>query len=189
MSQYTDNFCSPLYNGNYQIISKLISHIMSVTATKIRHRRVTKIKSNIRRLNRKLKTQYRKFRQDERAWKSFQTGYRLGILYVFLVKPAQAIDTLDQLLERAKELQNITDATPAEAVGKIAAVRNWLQNLNLSALRQCFTTFGISKLVGCSPCYVMGFVSALLSYKLYKYWKLKQDLDDYVPICLGKVYW
>ena len=117
----------------------------------------------------------------------------MGLFYLLIVRPAYAIDTLDELLERARQLQNITEANnPAEAVGKIAAVRKWLQNLNLADLRQCYTMFGIagiSKAFGCTPYYAIGFVTAILSYKLYKYWKLKQDLDDYVPIYLGKIDW
>ena len=139
--------------------------------TKAHSRRVSKIKSSIHRLRTKVRNKYHRLREDERAWKSFQKGYRIGLLYFLVIRPAQAIDTLDELLERA--LQNVTDTTPAKAVGKLTAVKNWLQKLNLSDFSQCFTTFGLAKLAGCSPYYVMGFISALLTYKVYKHWKPK----------------
>ena len=152
--------------------------------TKAHSRPVGKIKSSIRRLNGRLKSRYRKFRQDERAWKSFQKGYRLRLLYLLVLRPAHAIDSYKEFLTKV-----LNETTPIETVGKLTAVKNWLQKLNLPATRECFTTFGISKLVGCTPYYAVGFLFALATVKFYHYWKLKQDLDDYVPICLGKIYW
>ena len=153
--------------------------------TKAHHRRVSKVRSSIPRLNGRLKKKYQKFKEDKKALKSFQTGYKLSILYLLVVRPAQAVDTFEQFLEKAQELQQVfNETTPVEAVGKLAALKNWLQKLNLSDFRQCFTTLGMGQLIGCSLYYLLSFVSAVLSYKLFKYWKLKQDLDDYTLIYL-----
>ena len=151
---------------------------------KARHRRVGKVTSRIRRLNGKLRKKYQKFKADEKALKAFQRGFRLGLLYVLILRPVQAIDSFEEFLERV-----LNETTPVETVGKLTVVKNWLQKLNLSDFRQCFTTFGLSKLVGCTPYYTIGFMCALLTFKFYKYWKLKDELDDYVPIYLGKISW
>ena len=95
------------------------------STNKSHHAAVSKIKSTMRRLNRRLKKKYQKFRQDKRAWASFQKGYKMSVLYLLIVRPVQAIDTLEQLLEKARELQNSTDTTPAKAVGRLAALKNW----------------------------------------------------------------
>ena len=90
------------------------------------------------------------------------------------MKPAQAIDSYEKFLAKI-----LNKTTPVETVKKLTAVKNWLQKLNLADLRQCYTIFGIggiSKVIGCMPYYALGFVTAILSYKLYKYWKLKDEL-------------
>ena len=94
--------------------------------TKARYRRFSKIKLSMRRLKRKLKSRCQKFREDKKAWASFRRGgYRMSVLYLLIVRPVQLIDTLNELLERAQNLQNITDTTPTEAVGKLTALKNW----------------------------------------------------------------
>ena len=141
--------------------------------------RVKKFKSSIQRLKTKVTNKCRKFQEDKEAWASFQRGYKMSVLYLFIVRPVQAIDTLDELLERARNLQNITDTTPAEAVGKLGALRNWFQKLNLPAIRECIPTLGMGKLVGCSPYYLVGFLVAVFGYKYFKYLRYQRDLEDF----------
>ena len=156
------------------------------------HNRFGKVKGKAQQLRSAIKNRYTRLRNDERALKAFGRGYTIAIVYLSLLSPVHAVDKFDELLDKA--LQNITDhtldelveelfqkfmnqtltnQTPAETVGRLAALKNWFQKLNLSDFRQCFTAFGLSQLVGCSPYYIMGFVSGLLTYKLYKRWKLK----------------
>ena len=154
-----------------------------ITMAVTKHRRAGKIRSKVRRVKKKLKSRWQKFKANKAAWKSFEKGYRLGILYRLVLRPVHAIDTLDEILERAQ--QNVTDLTPVEAIGKFSALRNWFQRLNPSDFRQCMTTLGMggmTKIIGCTPYYVIGFVSALLTYKLFKYWRFKRELDHYILI-------